>query len=110
MRPPVRYLGTFLADPLDVPTEVINYAAEQLGIADTSYVKRYTERRTTRFEHAEEIRRAFGLRDSGRPQEPGQNAISARSHASATSPPVFAGARGEWQIWSAGSKSTIKHS
>jgi len=73
MRPPVRYLGTFLAGgPLDVPTEVINYAAEQLGIADPSYVKRYTERRTTRFEHAEEIRRAFGLRDSRRPQEPGQ--------------------------------------
>jgi hypothetical protein len=59
----VRYLGTFLNDPLDVPTEVIDYVAEQLGIEDPSCVKRYTERRPTRFEHQEEIRRAYGLRD-----------------------------------------------
>ena len=59
----VRYLGTFLNDPLDVPTEVIHYVAEQLGIKDPSCVKRYTERRPTRFEHQEEIRRAYGLRD-----------------------------------------------
>jgi hypothetical protein len=36
-----RYLGTFLADPLDVPTEVIDYVATQLDIADASCVKRY---------------------------------------------------------------------
>lgn len=59
----VRYLGTFLIDPLDVPTEVTDYVAGQLGIADPSCVKRYTERRTTRFEHADEIKRAYGLRD-----------------------------------------------
>ena len=64
----VRYLGTFLNDPLDVPTEVIDYVAGQLGIEDPSRVKRYTERRPTRFEHQEEIRRAYGaagLRSSG---------------------------------------------
>lgn len=58
-----RYLGTFLADPLDVPTVVVDYLAEQLGIADPSCVKQYTERRTTRFEHAEEIKTDRGLRD-----------------------------------------------
>jgi hypothetical protein len=50
-------------DLLEVPTEVIDYVAEQLRIADLSCVKRYTERRTTRFEHANEIKRAYGLRD-----------------------------------------------
>lgn len=43
----VRYLGTFLPDPLDVPTVVLERLAGQLQIADPSCVKRYTERRTT---------------------------------------------------------------
>ncbi len=59
----VRSLGLFLADPLDVPNAVLEYVADQLGIADPSCVKRYTERRTTRFEHAEEIKAVLGLRD-----------------------------------------------
>jgi hypothetical protein len=56
-------LGVFLADPLEVPSVVLDYLAGQLGIADPSCVARYMERRTTRFEHAEEIMRARGLRD-----------------------------------------------
>ncbi|MGB0094277.1 MAG: DUF4158 domain-containing protein [Solirubrobacteraceae bacterium] len=59
----VRSLGVFLADPLEVPSVVLDYVAGQLGIADPSCVARYMERRTTRFEHAEEIKRARGLRD-----------------------------------------------
>jgi TnpA family transposase len=59
----VRSLGLFLADPLDVPNPVLEYLADQLDIADPSCVKRYTERRTTRFEHAEEIKAVLGLRD-----------------------------------------------
>lgn len=59
----VRSLGLFLADPLDVPNAVLEYLANQLDIADPSCVKRYTERRTTRFEHAEEITGVLGLRD-----------------------------------------------
>jgi TnpA family transposase len=59
----VRSLGTFLADPLDVPSVVLEYLAEQLEIADPSCVKRYTERRATRFEHAEESKVAYGLQD-----------------------------------------------
>src|SRR5450755_1618242 len=59
----VRSLGVFLADPLEVPGVVLDYLAGQLGVADPSCVARYMERRTTRFEHADEIKRARGLRD-----------------------------------------------
>ena len=59
----VRYLGTFLPGPLDVPAVVLERLAGQLQIADPSCVKRYTERRTTPFEHREEIKAAYGLRE-----------------------------------------------
>nr|WP_316959511.1 DUF4158 domain-containing protein [Streptomyces sp. TRM68367] len=56
----VRYLGLFLEDPLDVPWRVIEYLAEHLGVEDASCVKRYTERLKTAYEHAREIRDAYG--------------------------------------------------
>ena len=59
----VRYLGLFLSDPLAVPGEVVDYLAEQLKIPDPNCVEAYTERRNTRFEHADEIRAEFGLLD-----------------------------------------------
>ena len=55
-----RYVGTFLADPLDVPTKVVDYVAKQLDIADASCVKAYLEREKTRFEHQWEIAREYG--------------------------------------------------
>jgi len=33
-----RYVGCFLADPLDAPSVVVDYLAEQLGIADPGFV------------------------------------------------------------------------
>jgi len=59
----VRYLGTFLPDPLEVPAVVLDRLAGQLQIADPSCVKRYAERRTTPFEHRDEIKAAYGLRE-----------------------------------------------
>jgi hypothetical protein len=59
----VRYLGTFPPEPLDVPTVVLERLAGQRQIADPSCVKRYTERRTTPFEHREEMKAAYGLRE-----------------------------------------------
>jgi Domain of unknown function (DUF4158) len=44
----VRWLGTFLEDPLDVPREVLDFIAGQLGMADPSQVKRYTEQELTK--------------------------------------------------------------
>jgi TnpA family transposase len=52
----IRSLGTFLADPLDVPADAVAYVAEQLGIVDASCFRRYAERLPTQHEHAREIR------------------------------------------------------
>jgi hypothetical protein len=60
----MRYVGRFLADPLEgVPTEVIDFLAGQLGIADASCVKKYAQREPTHREHAGKIRKALGLKD-----------------------------------------------
>jgi hypothetical protein len=60
----VRYVGRFLGEnPLAVPWEAVEYLAGQLGIADTSCVKRYPERRSTVYEHAAEIQERFKYRD-----------------------------------------------
>jgi hypothetical protein len=59
----VRYLGLFLPDPLTVPEEVVAYLAEQLAIEGPGCVAAYTQRRNTRFEHADEIKAEFGLVD-----------------------------------------------
>ena len=38
----LRWVGTFLEDPLDVPGVVLDFMSEQLGIADPSVVTKYT--------------------------------------------------------------------
>jgi hypothetical protein len=58
----VRFLGTFLKDPLDVPAAVLDFLAAQLGIADASVVKDYTERTKTPYEHGREIAQERGYR------------------------------------------------
>jgi hypothetical protein len=58
----VRFLGTFLADPADVPPGVVLYLARQPGIADTGGLKRYAAGEM-RLDHTAEIRRHYGYRD-----------------------------------------------
>ncbi len=65
----VRYLGTFLADPIAVPPGVITHVAAQLGIADTSCLLSYGTREPTHREHAGEIQRRYGYRDFVDPGE-----------------------------------------
>ncbi len=56
----VRFLGTFPSDdPIGVPTVVVDYVAELLGIADPSCIKAYTKRPKTAYEHAREIQRTL---------------------------------------------------
>ena len=75
----VRSLGLFLADPLDVQQAVVDYLGGQLVIADSSCVARYTERRSTRFEHADEIKRVFGLQDFAAAEEDLERWVDARA-------------------------------
>ncbi|MCX4882258.1 Tn3 family transposase [Streptomyces sp. NBC_00847] len=58
----VRYLGRFMPDPRQVPAEVSEYLAGQLGIADASCLKEYGERDGTARTHAGEIQEAGGWR------------------------------------------------
>jgi len=59
----LRFLGTFLADPTEVPEIVVQDVARQLAIRDTQGLARYLERRETRFDHAREIRQMYGYRE-----------------------------------------------
>jgi hypothetical protein len=59
----LRFLGTFLDDPIDVPVVVLDDLAAQLGVEDASCVKRYVERDNTKWDHQRDIRREAGWRD-----------------------------------------------
>jgi hypothetical protein len=65
----VRFLGTFLAEPTDVPSDVVAYVAAQLGIRDVACLEDYAARPATAWEHAGEIRRIYGYRDFTDPAE-----------------------------------------
>ena len=53
----VRFLGTFLSDPTDVPPGVVKHLAAQLSVADPACLKRYLDRPASHREHAGEIQR-----------------------------------------------------
>lgn len=59
----VRFLGTFLGDPTQVPAEAIHYVSRQLDIADPSCLSQYLTRWSTHFQHAREIKRQYGYTD-----------------------------------------------
>ena len=59
----VRFLGTFLINPIDVPQEVIDYLASQLEIEKVSCLEKYLLRSNTRWEHTLTIKKHYGYRD-----------------------------------------------
>src|SRR3984893_1634841 len=58
----VRFLGTFLSDPTDVPHNVVLTLASQLNIADLSILSRYREGEM-RYDHVHEIMAEYGYQD-----------------------------------------------
>ena len=58
----VRFLGTFLSDPTDVPTVAVNYLAAQLDIRDVTTLALYRTSET-RWEHTALIRQHYGYQD-----------------------------------------------
>ena len=58
----VRYLGTFLENPTDVPKNVLLYIAQQLDVSADIQLRHYHTSRI-RKEHTAEIRRIYGYRD-----------------------------------------------
>lgn len=55
----VRFLGTFLPDPTDVPDVAAAYVAGQLAV-DPAALKGYAARRSTQWEHTRLICQAYG--------------------------------------------------
>jgi Domain of unknown function (DUF4158) len=58
----VRFLGTFLSDPTDVPHNVVLTLASQLNVADLSILARYREGEM-RYDHIHEIMAEYGYQD-----------------------------------------------
>src|SRR6266567_5011386 len=58
----VRFLGTFLSDPTDIPHNVVLTLASQLNIADLSILSRYREGEM-RYDHVHEIMQEYGYQD-----------------------------------------------
>ena len=63
----VRFLGTFLPNPTEVPAVVVAHVAWQLALADVSCLPRYLDREPTRHAHSTEIRVVYGYRDFSPP-------------------------------------------
>ncbi|NET91488.1 MAG: Tn3 family transposase [Kamptonema sp. SIO1D9] len=59
----VRFLGTFLSNPIDVPSGVINYLAAQLEITRVECLPKYLARSNTRWEHISIIKQHYGYCD-----------------------------------------------
>ncbi len=64
----VRFLGTFLPHPTEVPANVVAYVASQLGLDDPRCLERYRSH-DTHWDHAAEIQKVYGYRDFHEPRE-----------------------------------------
>jgi hypothetical protein len=89
-------LGTFLADPLDVPGEVVDYLSQQLEVADPSCGKRYTRRAKTRLEHTWEIRERHHLREFAEAEADLEAWADARAWTTGDGPKVIFNDAVEW--------------
>lgn len=91
-----RYLGVFLDDPADVPVEVVDYLAEQLGIGDPSVLKVYGERENTRLEHVRELRRVLEYREFAEAEAELRAWVDARAWTTGEGPKALFDAAAGW--------------
>ncbi len=63
----VRFLGTFLEDPLDVPPNVLTSIAQQLEISDLTKIGAY-RLSESRWDHGDEIKKRYGYHDFSNPK------------------------------------------
>jgi len=94
----VRFLGLFLADPLDVPEEVLGYVAGQLKIDDLSNINAYGEREKTAYEHAWEIQRAYGYREFVEAEADRRGFLAARAWTTSDGPQALFDWATSWLI------------
>ncbi|MGI5490005.1 DUF4158 domain-containing protein [Microtetraspora malaysiensis] len=92
----VRFLGRFMPDPRQVPDEVAEYLAEQLGVADPSCLKLYGERDGTARTHAGEIQRAGGWRDFAEVETELREWVDARAWTTGDGPKALFDAAAGW--------------
>lgn len=64
----VRFLGTFLEEPLNVPDSVVAFIAEQLGFSDVSDLPQYATSEA-RFDNKKQIRERYGFKECSDPAE-----------------------------------------
>ena len=58
----VRFLGTFLEEPTDVPSGAAAYVAHQINVTNTANLERYRQGES-RWDHTDEIRLRYGYRN-----------------------------------------------
>lgn len=86
----------FLDDPTDVPAEVVDYLAEQLGIADASALKAYGERENTRLTHVRELRKLLEYTEFGEAEAELRVWVDARAWTSGEGPQALFDAAVGW--------------
>jgi TnpA family transposase len=65
----VRFLGTFLTAPTEVPSGIVMHMSRQLHITDPACLPRYLDRSRTHYDHAQEIKQHYGYHDFHAPPE-----------------------------------------
>jgi hypothetical protein len=63
----VRFLGTFLSDPTNVPSGVLHFIARQLDVADMKCIEKYLHRKVTRYAHSAELQKLYGSHEFNEP-------------------------------------------